>query len=246
MVDKLSKKKLPKGSSPEDTSVNAGVTGWPEIVAKGLTHASDKWVQMHLINAGLGGEGKPYNLVPGPNSVNSGSMRTYEDTAKRLVKKDDRNVVWLKTTVSYRSGSRADYAGSIRMEAGLYVHKGGKEWVKDAKVKLENTSPVPAPVFSEGAVPRLSAPSHTLLSSITLGNKTYQSVFTQTVVGRIKTVVKEDGAFGTLTGFESKMKAHNFKELTTKTGRENWLFKLTAFVFPAVRELHANKKLRIR
>jgi hypothetical protein len=201
---------------------------------------------MHLINEGLGGEGKPYNLVPGPNSVNSGSMRTYEDTTKRLVKKDTRNVVWLKTTVSYRSGNRADYASSVRMETGLYMHKGGKEWVKDSKTKLENTSAVPAPVFSEGAVPRLSAPSHTLLSNIKFGNKSYKSVFTQTVVRRIKTVVKEDGAFGTLTSFESKMNAHEFDEITTKPGKDKWLLRLSAFVFPAVRELHKNRKLKIR
>ena len=123
----------------------------------GLTTASDKWVQMHLINEKIGGEGKPYNLVPGPNAVNSGPMRAYEDTVRSLVKKP-RNVVWVETVVSYYGATFAPFASNVQMKAGLYVFKGrqsgGKpKWDKLTAPKLQAAVPVPKPHLDASPVP---------------------------------------------------------------------------------------------
>ena len=65
-----------------------------EIYERGLTNKNrviDIWVQMHIISEKLGGSGiEAQNLIPAPNSVNSGPFRQFElKTASLLTTKSD-------------------------------------------------------------------------------------------------------------------------------------------------------------
>ncbi|TRY29844.1 DUF4157 domain-containing protein [Aliiglaciecola sp. M165] len=246
-VDKLSKGKLVAGSTPVDTSINSGVSGWKKIAQKGLTTATNKWVQMHLVNESIGGEGKPYNLVPGPNSVNSGTMRSFESVAKRFVTDNDKNVVWWKSTVSYHGGTFKPYAKSVKMEAGLYLHKGGKNWVKDNKPKIKDVSVVEKPDFSASQTPSLSSASGTQLSAIEYsGGKGpfFPSIFTGTTMTRIKAVRKLSGGFATRSAFNSAIRAYTPPDVGAR-GLKNWQDTVETKVIPSIKTLHEAQKIKM-
>jgi hypothetical protein len=69
----------PIGSEPA-----ASPLGWGEFQSQGLT-AGGAWVQMHLINARLGGHGNAINLVPGSRANNRTHLNRIERTIKRDV-----------------------------------------------------------------------------------------------------------------------------------------------------------------
>jgi hypothetical protein len=139
------------GSKP-DQGPDTGTTGWKEIYEAGLTKQDkvpDKWVQMHIITEKLGGMGVASNLVPAPNSINTGPFRSFENNVSELTKGSSdgiKNVVWYNVNVTYYSGNT--YASQISGAAGVYYKGtvGGKtEWIKDNSPKITGTTNVPLP-----------------------------------------------------------------------------------------------------
>ena len=145
-------KPLKDGSKP-NPGCDTGTTGWKEVCTNGLTDQSkvpDKWVQMHVITQKAGGKGLPNNLVPAPNSVNTGPFREFENNVASLANGSSngiKNVVWFKSSVSYYSGNK--YASKIEASAGIYVFKGNKEgkpvWDKDPTAKIVGLTNIPLP-----------------------------------------------------------------------------------------------------
>ncbi|MDD1608247.1 MAG: DNA/RNA non-specific endonuclease, partial [Methylococcaceae bacterium] len=78
--------------------------GYKEIYDAGLTTATDRWVQMHIISEKLGGSGTDFNnLVPAPNSVNTGPFRSFEHSTAALARAKSGNIknrVWVEVQVS--------------------------------------------------------------------------------------------------------------------------------------------------
>ena len=246
-VDMLSKKHAVGGSDPQDKKATSGTTGWAKIYNSGLTKASDKWVQMHLVNEKLGGEGYPYNLVPGRNTTNSGTMRSFESFAKKLVLENKNSVIWWETRVSYHGGASKDYPSRIDQKVGLYIFEGNKKWKKDAKHRLQNISVMNKPDFSKKPIPSLSSPSHTLFSIITYKGKSYKSIFTQTVMKRIKSEIATTGkGYNTLSEFETRMLSFVPKNLKSTRGINNWHDNLQNNIIPAIKVLHKGRKIKIR
>ena len=154
------------GSSPPKGR-DTGVTGWSKLHDAGLTfqhprpspHRTGNWLQMHLINEKIGGEGKPYNLVPGPQHINSGFMRSFEQTVKSLVSSDTdnkKNVVLVSSKVSYHRGPLAPFASSVKMGAGLFAYQGKKSnrkkmWAKINTASLQADVPLPEPELAPSA-----------------------------------------------------------------------------------------------
>lgn len=141
--------KVKKGSTPSQ-GPNTGTTGWKEVYESGLTKRVDKWVQMHVITEQLGGEGNPQNLVPAPNSVNSGHFKSFERSVLQLVQKKTgnvKNVVWFDVSVNYYDGNI--YAQQVSGKAGLHLFKGKKggkaEWSKDPSPVLQAQATIPSP-----------------------------------------------------------------------------------------------------
>ncbi len=138
-----------KGGTQPSKGRATGTTGWAEVFDAGLTKASDRWVQMHVVTEKLGGKGISSNLVSAPNSVNSGYFRTFEHAVVALAKSKSggiKNVVWFETSVDYYDSK---FAKQISGKAGLYLFKGKKggkaEWLKNSTPALEAQSPIPKP-----------------------------------------------------------------------------------------------------
>lgn len=123
--------------------------GYKEVYDAGLTTATDKWVQMHIISEKLGGSGTDFeNLVPAPNSVNTGPFRSFEHSAARLAEGKQgkiRNRVWVEVLVS---GAKAA-ASAIIGKAGIYLWKGKKSgkptWLKNETPAVTSTAGIPKP-----------------------------------------------------------------------------------------------------
>jgi Domain of unknown function (DUF4157) len=137
--------------------------GWDQIPEE-LTNQSktpDKWVQMHILSAELGGSGTNVgNLVPAPNSVNSGPFRSFERSTISLVAGKSgkvQNLVWAEVSVTGPKHA----ATALAARAGLHLWKGkGKSankkdwWFKD-----------PTPQFSASArIPPVPDPKNKKLS----------------------------------------------------------------------------------
>jgi hypothetical protein len=142
---------VPSGSKP-DQGPDTGTTGWREVYEAGLTKQDkvpDKWVQMHVISEKLNGKGFAANLVPAPNSINTGPFRSFENNVAELAKGSSggiKNVVWYSVNVSYYAGNK--YASQISGAAGIY-YKGTvndkTEWIKDNSSKITGSTNVPLP-----------------------------------------------------------------------------------------------------
>jgi hypothetical protein len=136
-----------KGGSKPGRGPDTGTTGWKKVFELGLTTASDKWVQMHVLSEVLGGEGIATNLIPAPNSVNSGPFRSFERATYDLARKKNKeikNVLWVDVSVSYYAGD--EYASSISGNSGLYFWRGeNTKWVKHESPSLSSKASIPRP-----------------------------------------------------------------------------------------------------
>jgi hypothetical protein len=190
-----------QGTKP-GAGANTGTLGWKEVYDAKLTKATDKWVQMHVISERLGGKGIPPNLIPAPNSINTGPFRTFELSTRDLAKAKSgkiKNVVWAKFDVEY-SGV---YARSIRGQSGLYFWKGprkaevSQKWLKNDRYSFYSKASIPQP-------PQLGA------------GKTFSLNFssgTDLVRGKIVTdeklvaLIKQGRLYPTLAVFVSRIEA---------------------------------------
>jgi hypothetical protein len=122
--------------------------GYKEIYDAGLTTATDKWVQMHIISAKLGGSGTDFeNLVPAPESVNTGPFRSFEHATAALARAKSgalKNRVWVEVLIS---GSKSA-ATALSGKAGLYFWKGknaSPKWLKNETPSLTANAAIPVP-----------------------------------------------------------------------------------------------------
>ncbi|NIJ18774.1 hypothetical protein FHS95_000443 [Sphingomonas naasensis] len=122
--------------------------GYKEIYDAGLTTATDRWVQMHIISEKIGGSGSDFgNLVPAPNSVNTGPFRSFEHAIPGLARAKSgkiKNRVWVEVSIS---GSKTAATG-ISGKAGLYLWKGRKPkptWIKSEAASLSASAGIPVP-----------------------------------------------------------------------------------------------------
>lgn len=140
--------KAPSGGTPTGKWPTDPAKGqhWIDIFDAGLTTVGDKWVQMHIVTAGLGGKGTDFNnLIPAPNSVNTGPFLQFEQAVVKLPAGKSgkiKNRVWVDITVS---GSMAAPTG-IAGKAGVYLWKGSKKggWEKDTKPAVSVSAGIPA------------------------------------------------------------------------------------------------------
>jgi hypothetical protein len=138
---------VPKVGTKPPQGPDSGTPGWKAVYDAGLTRATDKWVQMHVISEKLGGLGIPANLVPAPNSINTGPFRSFEHSVKALASATSgtiKNVVWAKFTV----GGAVGAARSITGQAGLYFWKGANKspkWHKAEQYSYFSRAAIPAP-----------------------------------------------------------------------------------------------------
>jgi hypothetical protein len=127
--------------------------GYKEIYDAGLTTATDKWVQMHIISEKLGGSGTDFqNLVPAPNSVNTGPFRSFEHAAAKLASGKSgkiKNRVWVEVNVT---GAR-HAATALLGKAGLWLWKGRRPkptWIKSETPSLTASAGIPKPQLGTG------------------------------------------------------------------------------------------------
>ncbi len=149
------------GSPPGSGS---GVTGWNEVKdILGLTTGQDDgWIQFHLINDHLGGEGNPNNLIPTPNSINK-AYQKFENKTHTLIfntssrggnnnDPNQKNVVWMHVKVKYYKKDLNIFAKQVQAKTGIYHYKpkDGKnnlkqKWIKDSKAIFTTTLDIPNP-----------------------------------------------------------------------------------------------------
>jgi hypothetical protein len=128
------------------TSAAKGGQHWVDILSAGLTTAGDKWVQMHIITAQLGGSGSNFNnLIPAPNSVNTGPFLRFEQSVSKLVAGKTgsyQNQVWANVDVAGGLVSPTAISG----KTGVYLWAGKtKGWIKDNKPATTVTAGIPVP-----------------------------------------------------------------------------------------------------
>ena len=174
------------------------VSPWKGIFNAGLTTDTNKWVQMHIISAGLGGSGTNFaNLIPAPNSANVGPFRTWElSTASMAKQKKDGiyNRVWVEVSVAGSKTSPTAISG----KSGLYFWKGknaSPKWLKDTTQRLQSTAPIPAPNLTGTRKLSLN------FSSGTEMNRHFG------VSSAIATLIKQGRPYASLDAFDTSMKA---------------------------------------
>jgi hypothetical protein len=108
---------------------------WKPYQDAGLTDQAktpDKWVQMHIISKILGGQAIDENLIPAPNSVNTGPFLVWERKVAGLLKEKTGtyiNRVWVQVSVA--GGRKKPVV--ITGKAGVYLWRGRKDnWVKNS------------------------------------------------------------------------------------------------------------------
>lgn len=170
--------------------------GYKEIYDAGLTTATDKWVQMHVVSEKLGGSGTdPSNLVPAPQSVNLGPFRSFEHSTASLIKAKSgkiKNRVWVKVTV----GKSGPYATSISGTAGLYFWKGKKaapNWMKNSAPSFTANAGIP--------LPQLTA-NRKLVINFTSGTEMTRDFGLSSTAA---TLVKQGRPYGDVASFRSSM-----------------------------------------
>ncbi|WP_038967618.1 DUF4157 domain-containing protein [Bradyrhizobium diazoefficiens] len=158
-------------TSQGGTRATGSPPGWDMIVHGGLSESPARWVRMHLITAGVGGEGLSDNLVPAPSSVNSGAqVRGFELRLEQLVKnksgkgRQKNNLVWVNAKTKFwgpgngpgKTRYGADtFASAVDFEAGRYVPNAKKEadktknWDKVSAAELFTSVTVPQPEFGK-------------------------------------------------------------------------------------------------
>jgi hypothetical protein len=163
-----------------------------------LTTATDKWVQMHIISERLGGSGTDLaNLIPAPNSVNSGPFRTFELAVVGLAKATSgriKNRVWVEVAV----GGTKTHPQSISGKAGLYFWKGKKaspKWMKGETPSLSAAVGVPVPQLGKG--PRK------LVLNYTSGTEMKDDFG---ISSETATLVKQGRPYASLAGFVKSMR----------------------------------------
>jgi len=122
--------------------------GYKEIYKAGLTVATDPWVQMHIVSEKLGGSGTDFdNLVPAPQSVNTGPFRSFEHSVASLVAAKSgtvKNRVWVEVSVN---GTKTAATG-LKGTAGLYFWKGesaSPKWLKNETASFSASVGIPVP-----------------------------------------------------------------------------------------------------
>jgi hypothetical protein len=177
-----------QGSEPQLQGQDSDTAGWREVHQAGLTDQSkhsDRWVQMHVVTAALGGKGDGTNLIPAPNSVNTGPFLQLELKTKQALATRQgpiRPVLWYDVKVAWHGGQQRNCASEIAGRAGLYVWKGkrnGKpEWKKNDTAFLSATASIPKPQLQlEGKV-SLNHAGKTDLREVT-GNATIAELIYQ-------------------------------------------------------------------
>ena len=187
----------PTGGSIPGAGRDTGTPGWAVVYDAGLTRAADRWVQMHIISERLGGQGTPANLVPAPNSVNSGPFRSFEHQIVNLAS-GLRNVVWFQATVS-RSGN---FATAISAQAGVYFWNGTRRsWIKNDSYTLHARAAISRPQIdaATGQQPAnlrfsLNYSSGTELRSIGIDS-------------RLVAIIRQNRMYPSLDVFKSRVKA---------------------------------------
>jgi hypothetical protein len=125
--------------------------GYKEVFEAGLTTATDRWVQMHIVSEKLGGSGTDLNnLVPAPNSVNTGPFRSFEHSTVALVKAKSgkiKNRVWVEVSVTGKKSAATRISG----KSGLYFWKGKRaspKWLKNESPSFSISAGIPRPQLS--------------------------------------------------------------------------------------------------
>jgi len=170
-VDQLSKESRKEGTKPSGTSI-----AWNLLRAARLTTRGERWVRMHLITAGVGGEGAPINWVPAPNKVNTGSeVRGFELRVESLVnqkagvKGNEANCIWIEVAVKDFHPANPDkgfnakiFASSVSMEAGLNWVDASGTWARSAPQVSAPITVTPPPDI-KGNMPDLgTAPAYVI------------------------------------------------------------------------------------
>ena len=221
-VEKLSTKTSGGGKPPQGKPI-----WWEFCQNTGLTSRSDGWVRMHLISEKVGGGGQAENLIPAPNSVNTGAqvLHTFEEAAKYLVEQkkatkkgpvvQKSNVIWLDVEAkNHRSSppesAPADYNKDwffkeVTMQGGLNYYD--KDWVKDSAARFKENVEIPAPDF-EPEIQSLSKPSKSGLRGLhdLLTESIYELIHDEAL----------NGPFTSPKNFEDRMKARVNNEDTWK------------------------------
>jgi hypothetical protein len=99
----------------------------------------------------LGGSGTNFdNLVPAPNSVNTGPFRSFELATVSLVRAKSgriKNRVWVEVEVSGTKKAPSAISG----KTGLYFWKGKNEkWLKNEAPSFTVSAGIPRPQLGEG------------------------------------------------------------------------------------------------
>lgn len=157
-VELLSTRTSNTGTEPSEDP-----KGWDVLQAAGLTKKTGDWKRMHMITAGVGGEGIRSNLIPAPTKVNSGSaVRGFERSMEALVKREHPrtkkpSVVWIEVTVKHHKADSDEvrnlkwdastFPRSIKMAGGLHFPDESKKWVKDPDTQVSAETDVQPPDF---------------------------------------------------------------------------------------------------
>ncbi|MGO1068726.1 eCIS core domain-containing protein [Lysobacter sp. CA199] len=185
-----------KSGSKPSQGPNTGTPGWKEVYDAGLTTATDKWVQMHVISEQLGGKGIAANLVSAPNSVNTGPFRAFEHSTKALAKAKSgniKNVVWVKVDVTMAG----NFAKRVRGQSGLYFWKGASaspKWLKNEKYSFFSQAAVPDPQLDKDRVISLNFSSSTEIARARITSES-----------KLIELIKQGRRYPTITVFIARM-----------------------------------------
>lgn len=175
-IDMISKTKVVTGPVPPD-SASSTTYKWAFIVSKTLQRqrpGADKWVQMHMIDRFYGGTNTADNLIPAPNSVNSGHFRSFEDSVFTLMNGASPsggttgmdNVLWAETNVEY-SG---EWASRIVGKAGIYHYMGKQNgqnnWRKVEQPQLQASAVIRSPLLDLSGLVDVNASSKTQMRAL--------------------------------------------------------------------------------
>jgi hypothetical protein len=163
------------GTPPLQQGPASTTTGWQEVLGNQLTGKPDKWVQMHVVSERLGGVGDNKNLIPAPNSVNTGpflqlELKTHQALASRdsaAANKKIKPVLWYDVKVSWYGGAHQNFPSSISGEAGLYLWKGREiKWKKNTAPLIASSSVIPTPEIQKAGKVSLSFSGKTDLKRV--------------------------------------------------------------------------------
>ncbi len=173
--------------------------GYKEVYDAQLTTATDPWVQMHIISEQLGGSGTDFdNLVPAPNSVNTGPFRSFEHNTVALAAAKAgaiRNRIWVEVQISGPKHAATGLVG----KTGLYFWRGAKaspKWLKNETPSFSVSAPIP--------VPQLKG-TRKLVLNFTSGTEMQRDFG---LSASVASLVKEGRPYGSVAQFQTKMKTN--------------------------------------